>query len=131
MNERLVIEHWLIRHDEKGNIQFQIDGESYSIGKAPRADIRLATRSPLVAPTHAILTRLGHNVAFYYQIKAVNYPPSSAYELRVNGEKVEIYRLQDGDIINFTPNVFLIYHRLERIESISLKPDCVFSFFEL
>lgn len=131
MNERLVIEHWLIRHDEKGNIKFQIDSESYSIGKAPRADIRLVTRSPLVAATHAILARLKHNGTFYYQVKAAYYPPSSDYELRVNGEKIQTYHLQDRDTINFAPNVFLIYHRLERIESISPEPDCIFSFFGL
>lgn len=129
MNERLLIEHWLTRHDEKGSIRFQVDGESYSIGKAARSDIRLATRSPLVAATHAILNRLEHNGAFYYQVKAANYPHLSDYELRVNGKKLESYRLQDGDTINFVSHVFLIYHRLERTESIDSEPDCIFSFF--
>lgn len=107
-----VYQHQLIVKDTKGERPYtSLDAINYSIGKAPRADIRLCTPSPLVARHHATLVSLGEPPSFYYQLIAAFAPEDGGrFHLWVNGKPVQTHVLQSGDEIDFGGGVSAVYY---------------------
>ena len=94
-NHQIVIEHQLIVNDERGYREYILSHSNYSIGKAPRADIRLSTQSPVVAPHHATLMLLRENGTSSYQlVKEEHEGVLHQQGLLVNGNQIRIYSVQ-------------------------------------
>lgn len=120
-NHQIVIEHQLIVNDERGYREYILSHSNYSIGKAPRADIRLYTQSPVVAPHHATLMLLRENGTSSYQlVKEELSGVLHQQGLLVNGNQIQTHLLKDGETITFAPSVIATYHYTRRIE---LLPD--------
>ncbi|HEY9599713.1 MAG TPA: FHA domain-containing protein [Cyanophyceae cyanobacterium] len=114
---QIIIEHRLIVNDERGCREYILSHSTYSIGKAPRADIRLYTQSPLVAPHHASLMLVIQDGISMYQIVEEELESSlSQHGLLVNGNRIQTHLLQDGETITFAPGIMATYHYTRRIE---------------
>lgn len=114
---QIVIEHQLIVNDERGCREYILSHSAYSIGKAPRADIRLSTQSPLVAPHHATLMLLIQDGISMYQIVEEELEGTlSQQRLLVNGNRIQTHLLQDGETITFAPGIMATYQYTRRIE---------------
>jgi pSer/pThr/pTyr-binding forkhead associated (FHA) protein len=109
-------EHFLIVEDDKGRQEIILNDPMYSLGRAQTCDIRL--RSQFVSRHHATLFRCEReNGASYYRIVDGDAAGKvSANGMLVNGRKVPIYDLKDGDEVVFGPQVIAIYHYRQRDE---------------
>lgn len=100
----------LIVEDDQGTKEIFLTKKIYTIGRAPKRDIRIS--SPFVSRYHATLIRHQHeNGYFYYQIMDGDPMGSnlSANGIMVNGNQVYSYELKHGDKILFGPHVIGIY----------------------
>lgn len=123
---QIIIEHRLIVNDERGCREYIISDSTYSIGKAPRADIRLSTQSPLVAPHHATLILLIQDGISSYQIVKEELEGTlGQHELLVNGNRIQTHLLQDGEIITFALGIMATYHYTRRIEPLPDFSGCI------
>lgn len=102
--------HVLIIEDHQGRREILLTQKLYTIGRAPKRDIRLS--SPFISRYHASLIRQQHeNGYFYYQIMDGDPMGSnlSANGIMVNGRQVYSHELKHGDKILFAPQVIGIY----------------------
>lgn len=109
-------EHFLIIEDDKGRQEILLNASRYSLGRSQNCDIRL--RSQFVSRHHATLFRCEReNGSSYYRIMDGNAEGRvSANGMLVNGRKISIYDLKDGDEVVFGPQVIAIYHYRQRDE---------------
>jgi pSer/pThr/pTyr-binding forkhead associated (FHA) protein len=109
-------EHFLIVEDDKGRQEILLNAPTYSVGRSQNCDIRL--RSQFVSRHHATLFRCEReNGASYYRIMDGNAEGRvSANGMLVNGRKISVYDLKDGDEVVFGPQVIAIYHYRQRDE---------------
>jgi pSer/pThr/pTyr-binding forkhead associated (FHA) protein len=122
-NDSVRMEHQLITQDDKGYHTFPLERSTYEIGKYFKLPIRLKTLSPLVAPHHATLVRIGQGECFHYQlIASYSQEDSHKYKLLVNGNPIQTHDLQDGDTIEFAPGISATYH-YARVEPLSVFPE--------
>lgn len=125
-NYQTVIQHRLLVKDERGNREYHLTDSTYAIGKASRADIRLYTQSLLVAPRHATLVLLIENgTSSYRLVKEELAGVLDQQKLLVNGNPIQIHRLQEGDTITFASNVIATYHYTCRIELLPAFDGCI------
>ncbi len=107
-------EHVLIIEDDKGRKEYPLEENVYSIGRDQKSDIRLF--SQFVSRQHATLVR--HERADgspYYRIVDGNAKGKpSANGLFINGRKTKTHDLEDGDKIEFGPNVTAKYLQFKR-----------------
>lgn len=106
--------HWLIVKDDKGQREFPLGGEVYSIGRAPTCDIRLY--SLFVSRRHATLVRRqGEDGNFYYRIVDGDLKGHySSNGILINGRRVTNHDLENEDEVTFDPRVTAKYYRLKR-----------------
>lgn len=126
-DHQIIIQHRLIVNDQRGCREYELIDSTYSIGKAPRAAIRLYTKSPLAAPHHATFIRLMQDGTSSYQIveeKLAGVPHQ--HGLLVNGNPIQTHLLQDGDTIIFAPDVKANYYYTRRIEKLPDFSGCIF-----
>jgi pSer/pThr/pTyr-binding forkhead associated (FHA) protein len=109
-------EHFLLVEDDKGKQEVLLKHPVYSLGRAPTCDIRL--RSQFVSRHHATLFRFerGNNSSYYRIVDGDAEGKASANGMLINGRKVAVYNLQDGDKVVFAPQVVAIYHYRQREE---------------
>ena len=107
-------EHFLIVEDDKGRQEILLNAPTYSVGRSQNCDIRL--RSQFVSRHHATLFRCEReNGVSYYRIMDGNAEGRvSANGMLVNGRKISVYDLKDGDEVVFGPQVIAIYHYRQR-----------------
>lgn len=106
--------HFLIIHDDKGDQNFALEDAQYSIGRDPNCRIRLI--SQFVSRHHATLwQRTNEDGTYYYQIVDGDLEGRrSSNGLLVNGRKLRSRDLENKDQVIFGPQVWIIYHQLER-----------------
>jgi pSer/pThr/pTyr-binding forkhead associated (FHA) protein len=109
-------EHFLIVEDDKGRQEILLRNPVYSLGRAQNCDIRL--RSQFVSRHHATLFRCElENRTSYYRIVDGNAAGQvSSNGMLVNGRKVSVYDLKDGDEVVFGPQVIAVYQYRQRDE---------------
>ncbi|MBR8826841.1 MAG: FHA domain-containing protein [Gomphosphaeria aponina SAG 52.96 = DSM 107014] len=117
-NQKYNLDHVLLVEDDKGKTEFFLTENIYSIGRAPKRDIRIY--SPFVSRYHATLLRHQNEQSnVYYEI--IDGDPMgsmlSSNGLMINGHQVYSHQLKHGDKIVFGPAVFAIYHNLHRLVS--------------
>ncbi len=136
------LNHLLIIEDDKGRREFVLDAPTYSIGRDAKCDVRLV--SQFVSRRHATLHQMpGANrhanaaasegepteditngLLFYYRIvDGDGKAKPSANGLLINGRKLQVHNLQNGDEIIFGPGVRAIYYLLKRDPVVTIPPD--------
>jgi pSer/pThr/pTyr-binding forkhead associated (FHA) protein len=105
--------HILIVEDDKGRRDYILDGPVYSIGRAPKCDIRLV--SQFVSRRHATLVQLSNeDGTYYYRIVDGNLKGKiSSNGLLINSRKLREHNLINEDEIVFGPGVQAIYYLLK------------------
>lgn len=106
--------HLLIIEDDKGRREFPLEEAVYSVGRDPKADIRLS--SQFVSRRHATLVRRHREDGSpYYRIVDGNLKGKpSANGLLINGRKLQAHDLEDEDEVVFGPQVTAKYYLLKR-----------------
>jgi len=102
---------FLIIEDEEGRREVVLDGDHYSIGRDPKANICL--RSQFASRHHATLTRTSNeDGTFTYRIVdgALNGKPSTN-GLLINGQRCQERELGHDDVIVFGPRVRAIFYK--------------------
>jgi pSer/pThr/pTyr-binding forkhead associated (FHA) protein len=115
--------HLLIIEDEQGRREFVLDRPTYSLGRDPKCDLRLA--SQFVSRHHATLVQLPQEDGrFFYRIVdgSLDGKPS-ANGLLINGRKLQVHDLKNQDEVVFGPQVRAIYYLLRRDSTLSTPPD--------
>lgn len=109
-------EHFLVIEDDKGRQEILLRYPVYSLGRSQHCDIRL--RSQFVSRHHATLFRydLDNGSSYYRIIDGDAEGKASANGMLVNGRKVAVCDLQDGDEVVFGPQVVAVYHYRQRDE---------------
>lgn len=117
--------HLLIIEDSTGRREFPVTRNICSLGRQPVCDVRLFSR--FASRHHATLVRRLRNDGsdFYLIIDGDLNGKRSTNGILVNGRKLEVHELVDGDRVVFGPGVSLIYYLL--ISSESKYPDLVIS----
>ncbi|MCT0253725.1 MULTISPECIES: FHA domain-containing protein [unclassified Synechocystis] len=107
-------EHVLIISDDGGHREFLLTETFYTVGRSPRADIRI--KSQFVSRIHAVLVRKSSDdtQAPYRIIDGDEDGQSSVNGLLVNGKKQQDYTIQTGDEIIMGPQVSLRYEYRRR-----------------
>ncbi|KAM3091432.1 FHA domain-containing protein [Phormidesmis sp. 146-35] len=109
-----MLSHLLLVRDDQGEHQITLERSLCTIGRDPRCTVRLA--SQFVSRRHATLIQLPlDDGSCRYQI--VDGSPKgkpSANGLLINGRKLQTHVLCDRDKIVFGPQVWAVYHLLER-----------------
>ncbi len=105
--------HVLVIEDDQGRRELRLEEVTYSIGRDPKCDIRLA--SQFVSRRHATLLQLPNDdITHYYRIVDGTLRGSpSANGLLINSHKLRTRDLQNGDEIIFGPQVRAIYYLLD------------------
>jgi pSer/pThr/pTyr-binding forkhead associated (FHA) protein len=106
--------HLLIVQDDKGEREFSLDKETYSIGRDPTCEIRLI--SQFVSRRHATLARLTDEPFTYRITDGEQSGGGSANGLLINGRKLRDHTLKNGDEVVFGPGVKAIYRFLKSQE---------------
>lgn len=137
------LSHLLIIEDDKGRREFILDAPTYSIGRDAKCDVRLV--SQFVSRRHATLHQMpginrgnskgttpqegkgaaeAESALFYYRlVDGDGKAKPSANGLLVNGRKLQVHDLQNGDEIIFGPGVRAIYYLLKRDPIVTIPPD--------
>ncbi len=105
--------HVFVIEDDRGRRELRLEEVTYSIGRDPKCDIRLA--SQFVSRRHATLLQLPNDDGtHYYRIVDGTLRGSpSVNGLLINGRKLRTHDLQNGDEVIFGPQVRAIYYLLE------------------
>ncbi|PSB15954.1 phosphopeptide-binding protein [Phormidesmis priestleyi ULC007] len=105
--------HVLVVEDDQGRRELRLEEVTYSIGRDPKCDIRLA--SQFVSRRHATLLQLPNDdgTHHYRIVDGTLRGHPSANGLLINSRKLRTYDLQNGDEIIFGPHVRAIYYLLE------------------
>jgi pSer/pThr/pTyr-binding forkhead associated (FHA) protein len=107
-------EHVLIITDDGGHREILLTEPFYTIGRSPRADIRI--RSQFVSRIHAVLVRKSSDNAHapYRIMDGDEDGQSSVNGLLINGNKEQDYTIQPGDEIVMGPQVSMRYEYRRR-----------------
>jgi pSer/pThr/pTyr-binding forkhead associated (FHA) protein len=107
-------EHSFIIEDNQGRKEIVLTEATYSIGRAKNCNIKL--RSQFVSRHHATLFRClkADGESYYRIVDGDGYEKQSVNGILINGQKMSIYDLKDGDEIVFGPQVFGIYKYRQR-----------------
>jgi len=106
-------DHVFVIEDDCGQRELRLEEVTYSIGRDPKCDIRLA--SQFVSRRHATLLQLPNDDGtHYYRIVDGTLRGSpSVNGLLINGHKLRTHDLQNGDEVIFGPQVRAIYYLLK------------------
>ncbi|PSB04720.1 FHA domain-containing protein [Merismopedia glauca] len=108
--------HLLIIEDDTGRREFTVSNNLCSLGRQATSDVRLFSR--FASRHHATLLRRlrDDGTDFYLIIDGDLTGKRSTNGILVNGRKLEVHELIDGDRIVFGPGVSIIYYliNLER-----------------
>jgi pSer/pThr/pTyr-binding forkhead associated (FHA) protein len=109
-----MLSHLLLVRDDQGEQQITIERSLCTIGRDPRCTIRLA--SQFVSRRHATLIQLSFEdgTCRYRIVDGSPKGKASANGLLINGRKLQTHVLCDRDKIVFGPQVWAVYHLLER-----------------
>ena len=120
--------HYLIVNDDQGKREYILTESKYSIGR--KSDCTIILDSQFVSRLHATLLRCLHNngESYYRLLDGDGYQKTSANGLRVNGAKVAVHELKDGDEIIFGPQIYAVYkyHLVDKaspLEQVSIEED--------
>ena len=107
-------EHILIILDDAGRREVLLSETFYTIGRSPRADIRI--KSQFVSRIHAVLVRKSSDdvQAAYRIIDGDEDGQGSVNGLMINGKKVQEHTIQTGDEIVMGPQVSVRYEYRRR-----------------
>lgn len=104
--------HLLVVDDDSGRRVFRLEATTYSIGRDPTCSILL--HSPLVSRQHALLARIGGGegaAGVGYRIFDGNSQGKpSKNGILVQGERRSAHDLEDGDLIEFAPEIRACYY---------------------
>ncbi len=104
--------HVLVIEDDHGRRELRLQEVTYSIGRDPKCDIRLA--SQFVSRRHATLLQLPNDdgTHYYRLVDGTLRGSPSANGLIINSQKLKTCDLQNGDEIIFGPQVRAFYYLL-------------------
>jgi hypothetical protein len=105
--------HILIIRDNQGQQKIDLDSSVYSVGRNPECDIELS--SHFASRHHATLLHMPfaeREDCCYCIVDGNLAGKSSTNGLFVNGKKVKVRDLKDGDELIFAPDARASYHRL-------------------
>jgi pSer/pThr/pTyr-binding forkhead associated (FHA) protein len=102
--------HLLIIEDDTGRREFAVSHNLCALGRQSASDVRLFSR--FASRHHATLLRRLHDdgTDFYLIIDGDLTGKRSTNGILVNGRKIQVHELIDGDRIVFGPGVSLIYY---------------------
>ena len=105
--------HVFVIQDDHGRRELKLEEVTYSIGRDPKCDIRLA--SQFVSRRHATLLQLPNEDGTRYCriVDGTLRGSPSANGLLINGRKVSTHDLRNGDEVIFGPQVRATYYLLE------------------
>ena len=103
-------DRYLIINDDKGRQEIILNNSSYSLGRDKRCDIVL--HSQFVSRRHAtlFLVTKADGSDCYRIIDGVIKGKPSANGLLINGHKISVWDLEDGDKIFFGSQVYAVYY---------------------
>jgi pSer/pThr/pTyr-binding forkhead associated (FHA) protein len=106
--------HLLIIEDDRGRREILLTNSVYSLGRQSTCDIRLF--SHFVSRYHATLIRRSSEQGEYYYrlVDGDLQGKRSTNGLLINGRKLQVHDLQDGDEIVFAPQVSAVYYLLRQ-----------------
>lgn len=106
-----LIDRYLIINDDKGRQEVILTNPNYSIGRDKKCDI--VVHSQFVSRRHATLLKItrADGSDGYRIIDGDIYGKASSNGLLVNGQKVSVWDLDDGDKIFFGSQAYAIYDR--------------------
>ena len=115
-------DHVLIIVDGKGQKEIVLQDATYSLGRGNQCDIRL--NSQFVSRHHATLIKRSRGDNEYYRIvDGDSSGKVSVNGLMVNGRKVLVHDLKDGDKVIFGPQVSAIYQHRQYDVFPTIPPD--------
>jgi len=116
-------DHVLIVTDGKGQKEFILQDTTYSVGRGRQCDIRL--NSQFVSRHHATLIKRsrGDGNDYYRIIDGNSSGKVSVNGLLINGRKVLIHDLKNGDKVIFGPQVSAIYEHRQYDVFPTVPPD--------
>lgn len=103
-------DRYLIINDDKGRQEIILENSTYSLGRDMRCDIVL--HSQFVSRRHATLIKIADcdGGDRYRILDGGTDGKASANGLIINGQKVSIWDLEDGDKIFFGSQVYAVYY---------------------
>ncbi len=104
--------HVFVIEDDRGRRELRLEEVTYSIGRDPKCDLRLA--SQFVSRRHATLLQLPNDdgTHHYRIVDGTLRGNPSANGLLINGRKLRTHDLQSGDEVIFGPQARAIYYLL-------------------
>ncbi len=105
--------HVFVIEDDRGRRELRLEEVTYSIGRDPKCDIRLA--SQFVSRRHATLLQLPNDdgTRYYRIVDGTLRGNPSVNGLLINSHKLRTHDLQNGDEVIFGPQVRAIYYLLK------------------
>lgn len=105
--------HVFVIEDEHGRRELRLEEVTYSIGRDPKCDLRIA--SQFVSRRHATLLQLPNDDGTHYYriVDGTLRGTPSANGLLINGRKLRTHDLQNGDEVIFGSQARATYYLLE------------------